>query len=101
MPHREQTYGPFHGGDPRNFAPDEEACSQEEMDRHAAACWDFDAGKVTELAPGCFTFGDGSAWTGQGFGVGVTTIEGCTCDEPPPGDLNVTRGRYQKGGGWA
>ena len=83
MAHREQVYGTFMGGDPRNFAPDEDDNSPEEIARWKAACADFEAGNIRELAPGCFTFGDGSAWSGEGFGMGITTIEGCTCDEPP------------------
>jgi hypothetical protein len=35
---REAVYGYFHGGDPRNFSPDAECCSPEELARHKAAC---------------------------------------------------------------
>ena len=35
---QESLYGFFLGGDPRDFYPDNEACSEREMKNHAAAC---------------------------------------------------------------
>lgn len=37
-PHVEHTYGYFHGGDPRDFHPDYECCSPEEIERWQLAC---------------------------------------------------------------
>lgn len=41
-PHTEGGYGFFHGGDPRNFFPDGECCSPQEIENHKRACelWD-------------------------------------------------------------
>jgi len=69
----DSTYGPFAGGDPRNFEPDEECCTPEEIAAWKSACAEWDAGFGTDRGPGCQTFGDGSIVTGAGFGIGVTT----------------------------
>lgn len=42
------TYGYFHGGDPRNFFPDPECCTAEEMAKHKAACEEWERGEKTE-----------------------------------------------------
>jgi hypothetical protein len=41
-PSQESGYGYFHGGDPRNFHPDGECCSPDEIANHRKACqlWD-------------------------------------------------------------
>lgn len=67
----EITYGPFPGGDPRNFTPDEECCTPVEIAAWKAACAEWEAGTGTDAGPGCSTFGDGSVWLGTGFGVGT------------------------------
>ena len=69
-----EVYGSFHGGDPRRFKPEEEECSPEEIAAWKAACAEWDEGRGVDRGPGCLTFGDGSAVTGTGFGVGVTTL---------------------------
>ncbi len=68
-----QSYGIFLGGDPRDFSPDTECCTPDEIARWEQACAEWEAGEGTDRGPGCATFGDGSAWTGSGFGVGTTT----------------------------
>lgn len=42
-PHTEAVYGGFHGGDPRQFHPDAEECTDSEIESHRAACelWDL------------------------------------------------------------
>ncbi len=55
------SYGPFPGGDPREFVPDGDACTPEEVARWAAACAAWDHGAGAPLPPGCATVGDGSA----------------------------------------
>jgi hypothetical protein len=65
------SYGPFPGGDPREFVPDGDACTPEEIARWETACAAWDRGDATPLPPGCSTFGDGSAARGDGFGLGV------------------------------
>lgn len=37
-PNTDVGYGYFHGGDPRNFHPDVECCTQAEVDNHRRAC---------------------------------------------------------------
>lgn len=39
----ENVYGFFHGGDPRDFWPDAECCSKDELENHRRACelWDI------------------------------------------------------------
>ena len=41
-PREEMMYGCFHGGDPRDFHPDYESCTDAEIENHKAACklWD-------------------------------------------------------------
>lgn len=68
-----QAYGPFPGGDPRNFVPDDEDCSPQEIAAWKAACAEWDAGNGEDRGPSCATMGDGSAWSGTGFGMGVYT----------------------------
>jgi len=68
---REMTYGPFPGGDPRKFSPDEEINTPEEMANWEAACAEWDAGEGVDRGPGCLTLGDGSMVTGTGLGFGV------------------------------
>lgn len=41
----EPTYGHYLGGDPRNFFPDEESCSPEEIGRHKTACAAWERGE--------------------------------------------------------
>lgn len=69
----ERTYGPFRGGDPRDFEPDVELCTAEEIKAWGAACAEWAAGRGVDRGPGCQTFGDGSVVTGTGFGIGVNT----------------------------
>ena len=72
------VYGNFMGGDPRDFTPDTEDCTPEEIAAWEAACAEWDAGTGTDRGPGCQAFGDGSAITGTGFGLGTTTRK---CEE--------------------
>ena len=67
----EWVYGPFHGGDPRDFFPDEECCTAEEIERHRLACEAWEKGEQVDRGPSCATQGDGSIWDGTGFGIGT------------------------------
>ena len=69
----EQVYGLYPGGDPRDYWPDVECCSPEEIERWQIACKEWDEGVGTDRGPSCATRGDGSAWTGTGYGIGVYT----------------------------
>ena len=42
------TYGYFGGGDPRDFCPDGEVCTPEELAAHKAACAAWDRGERPE-----------------------------------------------------
>lgn len=66
-------YGVFPGGDPRLFDPDEEVCTVAEVENWKAACVEWDRGAGVDRGPGCATMGDGSVWTGGGFGLGGYT----------------------------
>lgn len=73
--HVEKVYGLFPGGDPRKFRPDVSECTPEEIARHKEACRAWDEGRGEDRNPSCATLGDGSAWTGTGFGIGVYEVE--------------------------
>lgn len=45
----EPSYGYYLGGDPRDFSPDEECCSPEEISAHAEACRAWDRGECPDL----------------------------------------------------
>ena len=68
-------YGGFPGGDPRDFEPDEDCCTNEEIENHRKACQDWDNGIQINLDPSCSTFGDGSLTQGTGFGIGTYYID--------------------------
>lgn len=74
--HKDCGYGYYHGGDPRDFTPDSESCTPEELAAHKAACDAFDAaesaGTPMKPDPG------GSGWVAPGvhvlksnYGIGV------------------------------
>jgi len=42
-------YGYFRGGDPRDFTPDPEACSEDEMAEHARLCAKYEAGEIQHV----------------------------------------------------
>lgn len=67
----EVNYGPFHGGDPRLFQPDEECCTAEEMARWKDACAAWDRGEGEEYGPECQTLGNGAIVKLTGFGIGL------------------------------
>lgn len=69
------VYGGFMGGDPRHYTPDAEECTPEEIEAHAKACAEWDAGVGVDRGPGCQYLGDGSTLTGTGFGIGTTYHE--------------------------
>lgn len=78
VPHIESGYGFFAGGDPRNFHPDYECCSEEEIANHQRAC--EEAARLGNVNLNC-----PSGWEQVGdavvhvlrspFGVGVYTVE--------------------------
>ncbi len=50
------NYGPFCGGDPRNFEPDPEASTEQQRERHRKACEAWERGERGPIATG-FGFG--------------------------------------------
>lgn len=89
----EMLYGFFHLDDPRDFFPDEECCSPQELQAHQAACALAEMGKwrgePEEHGPwvndrGAVVIGqkpEGEGWTGQchamrSFGIGTYLIHG-------------------------
>ena len=71
----EQGYGPFPGGDPRRFTPDEECSTPGERERWKLACQEAERGEGLDRAPHCQLMGDASNLLGHGFGLGVYTVE--------------------------
>ncbi len=84
------VYGGFPGGDPRNFTPDRECCTPAEIAAWEAACAAWDRGEGEDRGPSCATFGDGSTWTGAGFGVGTYMVN-------PPIDWVIVGGESGPG----
>jgi hypothetical protein len=76
---RDSVYGFFNGGDPRNFHPDGECCSPEEIENHKRACElanNTDEGKRLACPSGWETFGDYQRHvTRAPFGIGTSTYE--------------------------
>ena len=68
------SYGYFPGGDPRDFTPDPEACSADEMDRHKAACDQWEAGDRVDVG-GPHKPIPGGHITVSHFGVGVSVYK--------------------------
>ena len=60
-------YGFYPGGDPRDFWPDGESCTPQELAAHKEACKQWDQGKQPNDAHGCCQCSP--------FGVGVYAIE--------------------------
>lgn len=75
-------YGHFHGGDPRNFEPDVDACLPQEIESHRRACqlWDEAEARgetpTLEACPSGFIFGPDGAVIAHvlraPYGIGVT-----------------------------
>lgn len=65
--HKDAGYGFYHGGDPRDFHPDSESCTPEELASHKAACDAFDAADAagTPMKPEP----DGSGWVAPGVHI--------------------------------
>ena len=49
----ELYYGPFHGGDPTQFVPDDECSTQEERARHREACRKWLFGEYVDDGTDC------------------------------------------------
>ena len=79
-PHQETGYGGFKGGDPREFWPDYECCSAEEVALWRACCdkWNEADAKGITLDPENMQFCRdelGISGNGWKFGIGVYTVE--------------------------
>jgi len=75
------SYGGYPGGDPRDFTPDGECCTPEEIAAHKAACEAWERGDFTEPRHGRhaveIALKDGTKAVGHGcinpYGIGVYT----------------------------
>ena len=65
------AYGPFSGGSPVLFEPDPDGCTDEEIARWYRDWQNVKHGEIVEREPGCLFLGDGTAWTGGGYGIGI------------------------------
>lgn len=84
-PYQDSGYGGFNGGDPRNFSPDWECCSEKEIANHKAACalWDEaeERGEIPEpeKCPSGWIFDEKDKVVAHvlrsSYGIGVYTIE--------------------------
>lgn len=78
-------YGHFPGGDPRDFTPDAEGCTEKEIADWNAACKAMDEGTYEDNGKhGCRFLGDDKAQVivcGSTFGIGVTMYY---CEEHAP-----------------
>jgi hypothetical protein len=78
----ETIYGFFPGGDPRDFTPDEESCTEAELTAHREACRLADeaekVGQEHSESPACYwtQMAGGAAHVNTGkFGIGTYEIE--------------------------
>lgn len=91
---RKPCYGFFPGGDPREFRPDHDSCTHEELHAHTVACLVADVEDLLELWPSV-AHTSSCRWlydeTGQvvrhlvlaTFGLGTYFIDCCDeCQEP-------------------
>ena len=72
----DQTYGPFSGGDPNEFAPDPECSTEEERALHASDCARWNAGQRDGLTETRCEFAPEPGVivrTPSGYGFGTTT----------------------------
>ena len=63
-------YGFFPGGDPRNFTPDEECCSPEEILSWETACAEWNKGNEVQVGASCVV-ASGMLITIAPFGIGT------------------------------
>ncbi len=75
----ESMYGAFHGGDPRDFTPDSDGTSDEELAAHRAACEaaekDEKARELADTHSWHALEGGGAVHIARsGFGLGVTVF---------------------------
>lgn len=66
---RDPYYGPYPGGDPRQFEPDEQVNTLAEITALRSAQSLASVGAYVDRGPQCAFCGDGSVHTGSGFGM--------------------------------
>ncbi len=74
-------YGFFPGGDPRQFNPDEEMDSPQELENHRLACEAWDKGDQQVIQSGCMVMPDGSIRNISHFGLGTYWREDDECPD--------------------
>lgn len=79
MKHSESTYGYYPGGDPRNFFPDNESCTSDELEAHRLACRAWDRGEQPDPGGAHIALGlpgEVIGWVTRAYyGVGIYSIE--------------------------
>jgi hypothetical protein len=70
----DQSYGSFHGGDPRDFSPDHECSTEAEREAHRLACIEAEASEAGREHPGDVIRGGGILGHRVLFGFGVMTF---------------------------
>ena len=88
-------YGFFPGGDPRNFFPDEECCSPDEIENHRLACEAWNRGDQVAITSGCVVMPDGRIRNISRFGLGTYTFE----DDEEEGDAESAQPAHQEPAG--
>lgn len=93
-PQHETGYGYFPGGDPRDFHPDHECCTPEEIAAHREACEAWDKGDKPETPPGSRYLYDDEGKVvahvcGGKFGIGIYQLEIESWFEPLDEDCGV------------
>lgn len=66
---RDPYYGPYPGGDPRQFEPDEEVNTPEEIEALQEAQAAAERGEYVDEGPQCAFAGNGRVWSRRGFGM--------------------------------
>lgn len=95
VPYEESYYGYFVGGDPRDFHPDHESCTPEEIANHKSACEEANrlaAARGLPCPSGWMRVpGGGVAHvTRSPFGIGTGVMKSATCWEPEDRDDTET-----------
>lgn len=72
--HIESIYGFYHGQDPRTFSPDEEPCTEKELETHRQACKEAESGEWKRDDSGCHSPRPGVLVHKTSMGIGVYQV---------------------------
>lgn len=71
---REPIYGFFPGGDPREFSPDHEVCTEAEIALHKEHCAAWDRGERTDVPVSGWT-DENTHVTRSAYGLGIYYVD--------------------------